>query len=115
MKTAVDKIGRGKQRQVDKRFYARVGHYLFEPEFCNPAAGWEKGQVEKAVLDARHGLWYDTPPFQSLEALNLWLSERCRALWQGIAHPEFKARSLAECLAEELPNMMAAPAPTSTA
>jgi transposase len=43
MKTAVDKVGRGKQRQVNKRFYAMVGHYLFEPEFCNPAAGWEKG------------------------------------------------------------------------
>jgi transposase len=109
MKTAVDKIGRGKERQVNKRFYAMVGHYLFEPEFCNPAAGWEKGQVEKAVLDARHGLWYDAPPFQSLQELNRWLTERCQALWQEIAHPEFKARSLAECLAEERPNMMAVP------
>jgi len=109
MKTAVDKIGRGKERQVNKRFYAMVGHYLFEPEFCNPAAGWEKGQVEKAVLDARHGLWYDAPPFQSLQELNRWLTERCQALWQEIAHPEFKARSLAECLAEEQPNMMVVP------
>jgi hypothetical protein len=67
MKTAVDKVGRGKQRQVNKRFHAMVGHYLFEPEFCNPAAGWEKGQVEKAVLDARQGLWYDPPPFKSLQ------------------------------------------------
>ena len=109
IKTAVDKIGRGKERQANKRFYAMVGHYLFEPEFCNPAAGWEKGQVEKAVLDARHGLWYDTPPFQSLQELNRWLTERCQALWQEIAHPKFKARSLAECLAEERPNMMAVP------
>jgi hypothetical protein len=22
-----------------------ASHYLFEPEFCNPASGWEKGQV----------------------------------------------------------------------
>lgn len=36
MKTAVDKVGRGKQRQVNKRFHAMVGHYLYEPEFCNP-------------------------------------------------------------------------------
>jgi hypothetical protein len=70
MKTAVDKVGRGKQRQVNKRFHAMVGHYLYEPEFCNPAAGWEKGQVEKAVLDARQGLWYDPPPFKSLQELN---------------------------------------------
>lgn len=47
MKTAVDKVGRGKQRLINKRFQAMVSHYLFEAEFCNPAAGWEKGQVEK--------------------------------------------------------------------
>jgi hypothetical protein len=43
MKTAVDKIGRGKQRHVNKRFIAMISHYLFEAEFCNPASGWEKG------------------------------------------------------------------------
>jgi transposase len=110
MKTAVDKVGRGKQRQVNKRFHAMVGHYLYEPEFCNPAAGWEKGQVEKAVLDARHGLWYDTPPFKSLQELNNWLQARCRALWQETAHPQIKTRSLAECLADEQPKMMQVPA-----
>jgi transposase len=78
MKTAVDKVGRGKQRQVNKRFHAMVGHYLYEPEFCNPAAGWEKGQVEKAVLDARQGLWYDPPPFKSLQDLNHWLGSAAR-------------------------------------
>jgi transposase len=109
MKTAVDKVGRGKQRQVNKRFYAMVGHYLFEPEFCNPAAGWEKGQVEKAVQDARHGLWYDTPLFKSLQELNDWLQERCRELWVETAHPQLKNRSLAECLKDELSQMMPVP------
>jgi transposase len=110
MKTAVDKVGRGKQRQVNKRFYAMVGHYLYEPEFCNPAAGWEKGQVEKAVLDARQGLWYDPPPFKSLQELNHWLQARCRSLWQETAHPQFKARSLAECLEDERAQLMPVPA-----
>ena len=110
MKTAVDKVGRGKQRQVNKRFHAMVGHYLYEPEFCNPAAGWEKGQVEKAVLDARHGLWYDTPPFKSLQELNNWLQERCQVLWQETAHPQLKNRSLAECLEDEQAKMMQVPA-----
>jgi len=40
MKTAVDKIGTGKARQVNARFAAMASHYLFEPEFCNPASGW---------------------------------------------------------------------------
>ena len=67
MKTAVDKVGRGKQRQVNARFRAMVSHFLFESEFCNPAAGWEKGQVEKNVRDARHRLLQDAPAFASLD------------------------------------------------
>ncbi len=110
MKTAVDKVGRGKQRQVNQRFQAMVSHYLFEAEFCNPASGWEKGQVEKAVQDARHGLWYDTPSLKTLEDLNHWLADRCQALWQETSHPVFKARSLGECLADERAVMMPVPA-----
>jgi len=52
-KTAVDKVGLGKKRDVNVRFTAMTSHYVFDPEFCNPTAGWEKGQVEKNVRDAR--------------------------------------------------------------
>ena len=53
MRTAVDRVGRGKERQVNMRFLAMANHYVFEPAFCNPAAGWEKGQIEKNVQDSR--------------------------------------------------------------
>ncbi len=86
MKTAVDKIGSGKARQVNARFAAMASHYLFEPEFCNPAAGWEKGQVEKNVQDARRRLWQSMPGFPDMEALNAWLEERCVAQWGEIPH-----------------------------
>ncbi len=43
MNTAVDKVRSGKQWDVNRRFQTLVSHYLFEAEFCNPAAGWEKG------------------------------------------------------------------------
>ena len=33
MKTAVDRVGRGKERDVNPRFFAMCGHYLFDPEF----------------------------------------------------------------------------------
>ena len=33
MRTAVDKVGRGKERQVNARFSAMVSHFLFEAEF----------------------------------------------------------------------------------
>jgi transposase len=40
MRTAVDRVGTGKARQVNARFAAMASHYLFDTEFCNPAAGW---------------------------------------------------------------------------
>ncbi len=86
MKTAVDQVGKGKQRDVNARFKAMASHYVFEPEFCNPAAGWEKGQVEKNVQDARHRMWQVMPVFSDLEELNQWLEDRCIALWQETAH-----------------------------
>jgi transposase len=86
MKTAVDRVGRGKERQVNPRFLAMTNHYVFEPEFCNPASGWEKGQVEKNVQDARPRLWQPMPNFPDLATLNAWLEQRCLQLWREIPH-----------------------------
>ena len=86
MKTAVDRIGVGKARQVNARFAAMASHYLFEPEFCNPASGWEKGQVEKNVQDARRRLWQQLPSLPNIDALNAWLEEQCIAQWGEIQH-----------------------------
>ncbi|NBO20475.1 MAG: IS21 family transposase [Rhodobacteraceae bacterium] len=86
MKTAVDRVGRGKAREVNIRFLAMANHYVFEPEFCNPAAGWEKGQVEKNVRDSRHQMLHGMPSFPDLAALNAWLEGRCIGLWHETAH-----------------------------
>ena len=45
MKTAVDKVLRGKERVVNARFAALCAHYLVEQDFCNVTSGWEKGMV----------------------------------------------------------------------
>lgn len=86
MKTVVDRVGRGKAREVNIRFLAMANHYVFEPEFCNPAAGWEKGQVEKNVRDSRHQMLHGMPSFPDLAALNAWLEGRCIGLWHETAH-----------------------------
>lgn len=109
MKTAVDKVGRGKARQVNQRFQAMVSHYLFDAEFCNPAAGWEKGQIEKNVRDAHHRLWHQAPEFGSLAELNDWLEARCTALWQTSTHPEDRQHTVAELWEEERTHLMAMP------
>jgi len=105
MKTAIDKVGRGKERDVNVRFQAMASHYLFEPEFCNPASGWEKGQVEKNVQDARHRLWQPMPRFASLESLNEWLETRCREFWAETPHGKMRG-TIAEILAEETRALM---------
>jgi transposase len=106
MKTAVDKVGKGNDRTINKRFLAMASHYLFEPEFCNPAAGWEKGQVEKSVRDARQRLFHNAPNFDSLAELNRWLEHRCKALWSDIPHPEFKQQTIQDVWQEEKPLLM---------
>lgn len=49
MRTALDKVGKGKERIVNARFAAMCSHYLIDADFCNVTAGWEKGRVEKDV------------------------------------------------------------------
>ena len=105
MKTAVDKVGIGKKRDVNARFTAMTSHYVFDPEFCNPAAGWEKGQVEKNVRDARHRMWQLMPAFPDLDALNAWLEERCKLLWAETAHGTLPG-SIADVWEAEKPALM---------
>ncbi|MGL4996696.1 MAG: Mu transposase domain-containing protein, partial [Deefgea sp.] len=98
---------------VNARFSVMCAHYLFDPDFCNVASGWEKGVVEKNVQDSRRRIWLEAQSvqFSSFDALNVWLAERCRALWEELKHPEFKALSIAEMLEQERLEMMPMPTP----
>ena len=112
MKTAVDKVLKGKGRVVNARFMVMCAHYLFDPDFCNVASGWEKGRVEKNVQDSRRRVWIDAREerFGSLTELNAWVAERCRALWEEVRHPEHKQFSVAEMLELERAHLMPMPA-----
>ncbi|OYR22378.1 istA-like transposase domain protein [Brucella thiophenivorans] len=44
MKTAVETVFVGKERQYNRRFQQMCSHFLVEPVACTPASGWEKGQ-----------------------------------------------------------------------
>jgi len=108
MKTAVDRVGRGKDRQVNMRFLAMTNHYVYEPEFCNPAAGWEKGQVEKNVRDSRHQMLHGMPGFPDLAALNAWLEQRCLELWRETAHGSLPG-TIADIWADEQAALISLP------
>lgn len=113
MKTAVDKVSKGNGRVVNTRFFAMTAHYLFDPDFCNVASGWEKGVVEKNVQDMRRRIWNEAKqqPFGSFEDLNNWLEARCRALWSEIQHPDYVGITLADALEQEQLYLMPMPAP----
>jgi hypothetical protein len=82
--------------------------HVFEPEFCNPAAGWEKGQVEKNVLDTRRLVLQLMPDFPDLAALNAWLEQRCIAQWERTPHGALPG-TVAEVWQAEKPALMPTP------
>ncbi len=111
MKTAVDRVLKGKGRVVNARFAVMCAHYLFDADFCNVASGWEKGVVEKNVQDSRRRIWIEAGKqrFGSFVELNAWLGARCRALWGEVRHPEHAQFSVAEMLEHERPHLMPMP------
>jgi transposase len=46
LKAAVKKLLVGSERELSPRFEALASHYLFEPSFCRPRTGHDKGGVE---------------------------------------------------------------------
>ncbi|MCC7059245.1 MAG: IS21 family transposase [Burkholderiaceae bacterium] len=113
MRTAVDRVNKGKGRVVNSRFAVMCAHYLFDADFCNVASGWEKGIVEKNVQDSRRRVWLEATQrrWGSFEELNVWLAQRCRELWAEIRHPEHRAFSIAEMLEHESAHLMPMTAP----
>jgi transposase len=63
---AVRKILVGSERELTARFEALASHYLFEPCFCRPATGHDKGGVEARGKGIR---WQHLVPIPSGEGL----------------------------------------------
>ena len=79
MKTAVETIFVGKDRQYNRRFLQMCSHHLVEPVACTPASGWEKGQVENQVGLVRERFFTPRLRFESYDELNAWLMDKCIA------------------------------------
>lgn len=79
LKTAVQRILVGRNREEQTSFMQLRSHYLFESRFCTPGAGHEKGGVESDVGYARRNFLTPLPQVTDFAALNEMLQTACVA------------------------------------
>ena len=78
LKSAVQKILRGHQRDETARFVAFRSHWGFASDFCNAGQGHEKGGVEGEGGQYRRNHLVPVPQVRDLEELNQQLLAACR-------------------------------------
>jgi transposase len=111
LKTAIDFVFVGKERQFNRRFLELMSHYLIEPTACTPASGWEKGQVEKQVQNMRQGVFVPRLKADSLESLNAIIIQKVEEIETRRKHPEFGDKTIAEVFTEERTILQPLPIP----
>jgi len=75
--SAVQKILQGHQRIEQESFRKFRAYYNFEPRFCNPGCGHEKGGTEGAVGYVRRNYMVPIPVADSFDKLNEQLLASC--------------------------------------
>lgn len=78
-KIAVIKIGKGRKRTLTSEFLRLKSHHLFKEHFCRVRRPNEKGHVETLVGYGRRNFLVPVMHFESWEACNEHLTDRCRA------------------------------------
>src|SRR5579862_3890518 len=106
MKTVVETIFVGKDRQYNRRFLQMCSHHLVEPVACTPASGWEKGQVENQVGLVRERFFTPRLRVKTYDELNAWLTDKCVAYAKVHPHPERPDQTVWEVFEEERPNLV---------
>ena len=106
MKTAVETVFVGKDRQYNRRFLQMCSHYLVVPVACTPASGWEKGQVENQVGLVRERFFTPRLRFKNYDELNAWLLDKCIAYAKAHRHPELSEQTIWEVFEAERPKLV---------
>jgi hypothetical protein len=79
--------------------------------FCNRAAGWGKGFVEKNVQHRRRGLWREASERRraGLQELDDWLGRACRNSWAQMKHPQWPKRTVGDVWQDAQTRLMPCP------
>jgi len=106
LKSAVTRVGKGKDRILNETFKKLRCHYLFQTRFCNVARGNEKGDVENLAKRSERTYLTPLPEVTSLAELNNHLLTCCRKDLQlpaPAAGHQDKSRTRGDLLNEEQP------------
>ena len=99
LSSAVNQVLKGSERVEQDSFISFRTHYLYQAEYCNVASGWEKGGVEGRVGYVRRNWLIGADEFESWEALNAYLREKCVA--EQARTLKGQTQTIGERLAEE--------------
>ena len=77
MTTAVAQVLEGTERIITDGFYRFMLHHRFKADFCNPAKGNEKGNVENKVGYTRRNMLVPVPVITDFDAFNEELLRLC--------------------------------------
>ena len=77
MTTAVAQVLKEGDRTLTDGFNRFMLHYRFQADFCNPASGNEKGNVESKVGYSRRNFFVPVPTITSFEEFNDALWQKC--------------------------------------
>lgn len=107
LRAAVTRILVGGARALTSRFAALASHYVFEPCFCRPGEGHDKGGVEARGKAVRQQLLVPIPSGASLEAINAALLAHLDARLD--TKRDLVGRTIRDRFAEEQRHLRAAP------
>jgi len=110
LKTAVKKVLKGNHRNLQERFLEFSSLYLYQPDFCNPARGNEKGRIENLIAFIRENFFVPVPKFTTLEELNDRLLSFLISVARTKPHPEHRDKTRHEVYEEEKGALIPLPA-----
>ena len=105
MKTAVETVFIGKDRQFNRRFLRMCGHSLVEANRLHASLGLGKGAARTRSGWCRERFFTPRLRMASYEELNAWLLDRCVAYAKAHKHPELTDHTIWQALEAERPRL----------
>ena len=109
LRPAVTRILVGGERVLTPRFAALASHYLFEPCFCRPGEGHDKGGVEARGKALRRQALVPIPSGPTLDTINQTLLASLDARLETGRH--VAGQTIGARFAEETPHFRSLPVP----